>query len=249
MSGNQQTRKILILSANPKDTNPLRLDEEKREIIEGLRRAKHRDYFSIETVQAVRYRDIQRAILDHEPDIIHFSGHGEGEEGLIFEDETGHSKLVDGEAIAQLFKLFADKLECVVLNACYSQVQAEKIAQHINYVVGMSKEILDTAALEFSVGFYDALGAGKDYQFAYKLGCNSISIAGIIDEHLIPKLLKKQSASGNSAGNNFSVLTLEYPEGHVPIDSPFYIERGGIENQCYQALEKPGSLLRIKAPQ
>jgi hypothetical protein len=181
-------KRILILSANPKNTTPLRLDEEMREIKEGLRRAKQRDNFVIETGQAVRYRDIHRAILDFEPNIVHFSGHGAGEEGLAFEDETGQVKLVEAQALASLFNLFADQIECVVLNACYSEVQAKAIAEHISYVVGMSKAIGDKAAIEFAVGFYDALGAGRTVEFAYKLGCNSIEIAGI-SEHLTPQLL------------------------------------------------------------
>ncbi len=186
-----QVKRILILSANPRKTSRLRLDEEMREIKEGLRRAKGRDQYSIDTAEAVRYRDIHRAILDYEPQIIHFSGHGAGEEGLLFEDETGQVKLVDAEAIAGLFELFADQVECVVLNACYSKIQAQEIARHINYVVGMSKAIKDRAAIEFAVGFYDALGAGRSIEFAHKLGCSAIRMAGIAEEHLKPILLEK----------------------------------------------------------
>lgn len=185
-----QSRKILILSANPKGTSQLRLDEEMREIKEGLRRSRQRDQFEIKTEGAVRYRDIHRAILDYEPNIVHFSGHGAGEDGLMFEDEIGQVKLVDAEALAGLFELFADQVECVVLNACYSEVQAKAIAQHISHVIGMSQAIQDKAAIEFVVGFYDGLGSGKTYEFAYKLGCNVIRMAGI-PEHLTPQLLGK----------------------------------------------------------
>ncbi|WP_248277663.1 CHAT domain-containing protein [Brasilonema sp. UFV-L1] len=194
---NTQPRKILLLSANPRGTSQLRLDEEMREIKEGLRRAKKRDFYLIETAEAVRYRDIHRAILDYEPHIIHFCGHGTGEEGLAFEDEMGQVKLVDAEALAGLFQLFADQVECVVLNACYSKYQAQEIAQHINYVVGMSQAIQDKAAVEFAVGFYDALGAGRNYEFAYKLGCNVILMAGIA-QNLTPQLLKKDSPAEES---------------------------------------------------
>ena len=124
-------KKILILSANPKNTTRLRVDEEMREIKEGLKRARQREDFVIETGQAVRYRDIRRAILDFEPNIVHFSGHGAGEEGLAFEDETGQVKLVEESALASLFKLFADQIECVVLNACYSEVQAKAIRRSL----------------------------------------------------------------------------------------------------------------------
>lgn len=162
------------MSANPRGTVKLRLDEEVREIKEGLKRSKYRDQYQVETAEAVRVRDIHRAILDYEPNIVHFCGHGAGEEGLVFEDETGQGKLVSAGALAGLFELFADQVDCIVLNACYSQVQAEAIAQHINNVIGMSQAIGDRAAIEFAVGFYDALGADKGVEFAYKLGCNTI---------------------------------------------------------------------------
>ncbi|NJR18093.1 MAG: CHAT domain-containing protein [Calothrix sp. CSU_2_0] len=190
-------KKILVLSANPKGTKPLRLDEEIREIKEGLRLAKKRDSFEIESASAVRDIDIHRSILNYNPQIIHFSGHGAEEEGLIFEDNTGQPKLVDAEALAGLFELFADEVKCVLLNACYSEIQAQAIAQHIDYVIGMSKQIGDKAAIKFAVGFYDGMGAGRDVEFAYKLGCRVIRMAGI-QEHLTPKLLRKQDLRGAS---------------------------------------------------
>ena len=197
----QQTIKILILSANPRGTSQLRLDEEKREIKEGLRRSKYREQFTLETSEAVRYREIHRAILDYEPNIVHFSGHGAGEEGLAFEDETGQVKLVETEALAGLFELFSDRVKCVVLNACYSEVQAKAIAQHIPYVVGMNKAIGDEAAIEFAIGFYDALGAGRTVEFATNLGCNGMRMAGIA-EYLTPILIKKPELEENEAQAN-----------------------------------------------
>ncbi|BBD62848.1 TIR protein (plasmid) [Nostoc sp. HK-01] len=195
---NDSIQKILLLAANPIGSRYLRLGEEMREIEEGLKRSKNRERYSLATAQAVRYRDIRRAILEHEPQIIHFSGHGAGEEGLVFEDETGAAKLVDAEALAGLFQLFSGQLECVVLNACYSQVQAEAIAQHIPCVIGMKKAIGDRAAIEFAVGFYDALGAKKSYEFAYKLGCNAIRMAGIPEQD-IPTLLTTAEIESMSA--------------------------------------------------
>lgn len=100
---NNTPKKILVLAANPKGTTPLRLDEEVREIGEGLLRARQREQFQLVQRSAVRPQDVQRAMLDEKPQIVHFSGHGAGEEGLVFEDEVGQSKLVAGEALAGLF--------------------------------------------------------------------------------------------------------------------------------------------------
>ncbi|AFZ01297.1 SAV_2336 N-terminal domain-related protein [Calothrix sp. PCC 6303] len=190
-------KKILILSANPNNTSRLRLGEEIREIKQGLQLATRRDRFVIESAEVVRYRDIHRSILNSEPQIVHFSGHGAGEPGLVFEDNAGKQKLVDAEALAGLFELFADQVECVLLNACYSEIQAQAIAQHLDYVIGMSHEIGDQAAIEFAVGFYDALGAGRTVEFAYKLGCNAIRMAGI-PEHLTPVLKSRKTILENN---------------------------------------------------
>lgn len=40
----------------------------------------------------------------------------------------------------------------------------------------------------------------------------------------------------------------EFPDGQVPLDSAFYVERSPIEAECYRAITQPGALIRIKAP-
>jgi transcriptional regulator with XRE-family HTH domain len=42
--------------------------------------------------------------------------------------------------------------------------------------------------------------------------------------------------------------TPERPDGWVALDSPFYIQRPPKEQDCYNEICKPGSLIRIKAP-
>lgn len=186
-------KKILILSANPKDTYKLRLDEEVREIQAGLERAKRREQFEIITRWAVRPDDWRRALLDHEPQIVHFSGHGDGEGGLALENNIGEVQLVSVKSLARLFKLFQGKIECVLLNACYSEAQAEAIYEHVDCVVGMNKAIGDRAAIEFAVGFYDALGAGRTYEDAYEFGCSAIDLEGI-PESATPVLKSRNQA-------------------------------------------------------
>ncbi|MBD2512114.1 CHAT domain-containing protein [Nostoc muscorum FACHB-395] len=184
-------RTILILASSPTNAARLRLDKEIREIDAGLQRAKQREQFTLRQKWAVRPEDLRRALLDFIPQIVHFCGHGSGDRGLVLENDSGNAQLVPTNALASLFKLFANQgVECVVLNACYAEVQAEAISQHINYVVGMSDEISDDAAVKFAVGFYDALGAGRSYEDAYEFGCNAIALEGIPEE-LTPVLKKK----------------------------------------------------------
>jgi len=92
--------------------------------------------------------------------------------------------------LAALFKQFVTQVKCIILNACYSKDQAIAIAEHIDYVIGMSQAIGDKAAISFAVGFYQALGAGRTIQDAYELGCVQIRLQGI-PEHLTPVLIEK----------------------------------------------------------
>jgi tetratricopeptide (TPR) repeat protein len=205
-------KKILILSANPLDTRRIRIDEEVREIDEGLRRSKKRKDFKIISQVAVRLRDLRRAMLEYEPQIVHFSGHGD-ENGIMLEEETGNAVLASAESLAGLFELFQDTVVCVLLNSCYSESQAVSINNHIPYVIGMGHEIPDKAALEFSVGFYDALGAGKTIEEAFRFGRNAIQLYGI-PEHLNPVLKKKANRildQKREQGENVTIdIAIEY---------------------------------------
>jgi hypothetical protein len=198
MHNEQPVKTVLILAANPKGTAPLRLDEEVREIKAGIQRSRHRDRFVIEYQWAARPRDVQRAMLDYKPQIVHFCGHGAGDEGLVLEDNAGKSQAVSTAALAKLFELFANQVDCVLLNACYSEVQATAIAQHIPYVIGMNQAIGDRAAIEFATSFYDALGSGETVDFAFRLGKNAMQLAGIAEDQT-PVLMQKPDLQENPA--------------------------------------------------
>ncbi|MDF5723665.1 MAG: CHAT domain-containing protein [Rhizonema sp. PD37] len=188
-------KKILILSANPQDTNKLRLDREVREIQAALKRAKNREKYEIITEWAVRIDDLRRVLLDHQPTIVHFSGHGSGNDGLALENNFGQTQLISTESLAKLFGLFQGKIECVLLNACYSQAQVAAIHQHIDCVVGMNQAIGDVAATEFAIGFYDALGAGRSYEDCFEVGCASIDLQGIPESDIPVIKVRRRSLS------------------------------------------------------
>jgi hypothetical protein len=175
--------KILFLGASPIDEVRLRIDEELRDIENGLKMATLREKFDLKSQWAITTKSLQQSMLDESPNIVHFSGHGDVD-GIAVEDSIGNAKLIDTSALGGLFELFSDSIKCVILNSCYSESQAKEISKHIPYVIGMKDSIDDKAALAFSVGFYSALGAGKDIEFAYKMGKVAISLEGITGDDL-----------------------------------------------------------------
>jgi hypothetical protein len=184
---------ILFLAADPTDASRLRLGEELREIQEKLKLAMHRDHFKLEAPQlSVRPSDITQALLDTQPYIVHFSGHGTFTGALCFENPEGETHPIEPDALAALFEQFSSQVNCVVLNACYSEIQAKAISEHIKYVIGMNQAIGDKAAIAFAIGFYQALGGGRSIEGAYELGCIQIQLQNI-PEHLTPVLIKNRA--------------------------------------------------------
>lgn len=224
--------KILILTANPQNTDKLHLNEEVREIQEGLQRSRSRDRFEIISKWAVRPQDLRRALLDHEPQIVHFSGHGAGSDGLVLESDDGQMQMVSTIALARLFRLVKNTVKCVVLNACYSEVQAVAIQQHIDYVIGMGQSISDRAAIEFAVGFYDALGANRGYAEAFEFGLTAIELEGI-SESSTPKIRQRSQLIPLEALNERG--------GTMDLLSPFYVERLA-DSIAFQTIEKIGGV-------
>ena len=171
--------RILFLGANPSDTTRLRLDQEVREIQKAIQRSEFRERFQFSQNWAIRPTDLQEILLHNKPDIVHFSGHGSNDGELILENNEGKAQPVSQRALKQLFSLLKDNIKCVVLNSCYSEAQAQAIAENIDGVVGMSKSVNDVAAITFASAFYQALGFGRDLQTAFDLGCNQIDIESL----------------------------------------------------------------------
>jgi hypothetical protein len=174
--------KILFLASDPTDMARLRLGEELREIQEKIQMSNLRDYFVLCPKMSARPADISQALLDFQPTIVHFSGHGSNDGAICFENELGQSILVEPSIIGSLFETFSPTIQCVILNSCYSEAQALAIAKSIKFVIGMKHAIGDKAAISFAIGFYQAIGAGRTFQEAYRLGCIQIGLHGLNEQ-------------------------------------------------------------------
>ena len=210
--------RILVVAANPLGSSPLKLDHEVKTIQEALRRSRKRDNFMVEYRLAATPSELRRALLDLEPHVLHFSGHGSGEEGLLFvSDEsagaiyrsdsgevrsrstnTNEIKFVPAQPLANLLQLCEEHLECVVLNACYSDVQGNAISANIPFTIGMRDLVADNVAIKFSQGFYDAIGAGKGYEMAFKWGKIAIEFDLADDEAAKIFVLRKNEKTSSA---------------------------------------------------
>ncbi len=176
---------ILFLAAGPIDQKHLRLDEELRELQENLQLGKLRESFILEVRTALRPKDLTRALLSLKPKIVHFSGHGTQAGELVLEDRNGQTLPVPPRVLSNIFKQFENQIQCVVLNACYSDIQAQAISSHIKHVIGADHAIADKAAIEFSIGFYQGLSEGASIEKSFELGRQ---LAALYDDQVTLKL-------------------------------------------------------------
>ncbi|MEO1760567.1 MAG: NACHT domain-containing protein [Cyanobacteria bacterium J06629_18] len=189
-------KKILVLASNPKG-DLKNLDSEIRDLQDALEKNIQQQIdkkYEVVFKTAVRPSDLLASLRYHKPQIVHFCGHGTGEKGLLFQDDNGREQLVSTEALVRSFEYFAKDIECSVFNACTSYIQAEAVAKHINYAIGMSEEILDRAAYIFAVGFYEALADEESIERAYESGCIAVQIQ-------LETLRRKTSRSSRSSTN------------------------------------------------
>jgi len=168
---------ILFLAANPSGTDPRALDREARAMQVELQRSGFRERFELVTRWAAEPLDLLRELRAIKPTVFHFSGHG-GQDGLFFQSPSGDVRVVSPGAIAETFGAVGSSVKLVVLNACYSDVQADALLAHVGCVVGMNGGIHDDAARNFAIGFYGGLGERESVAAAYKQGCAAINLEG-----------------------------------------------------------------------
>ena len=162
--------------------DPLQLDVEFREITAAIRASEFRDSFVLIPVLAVRPGDFEQALLEHEPHIVHFSGHGSSNAEIIVHGKDGRPRPVSKEALIDLFGTLKDNIRVVVLNACWTRTQAEEISKTIDFTIGMNQPIGDAAAIVFAASFHRAIGFGRTMQQAFDLAKVALLLEGLPED-------------------------------------------------------------------
>jgi hypothetical protein len=203
---------ILFLAANPSRSSPLALDQECAAIERELRMAVHRDDFEFRSKWAVTVDEMMRHLGELQPAVIHFSGHGAGtaderssaaardlvipddsagaQRGIYLLDDRGGPQLVTARALTMMIRSAAASARVVVLNACYSDSQADAVRSVVDCVVGMAGAIDDAAARSFAVGFYRALGNRRSVGNAVDQAVATLAAKGMPDE-VLPRCLAR----------------------------------------------------------
>jgi hypothetical protein len=164
------TATVLFLAANPVRLAPLRLGDECRAIEDMIRAARAHNQLRFSACWAARPDDLLLALNQDSPSVLHFSGHGAGAHGLYFQAADGSALSVTANMLATVMRAAGGCISVVVLNACYSEVQAQALITHVPCVIGMPGTIKDGAATSYAATFYRALAFGKSVANAHEQG-------------------------------------------------------------------------------
>nr|MBA3924123.1 alpha/beta hydrolase [Nostocaceae cyanobacterium] len=176
---------VLVLAANPIGTDLLQLQEEANLIRLRLQEGEVGKNYIVKVKRAVQVEELSKYLLQYEPLILHFSGHGSPSGEIILNNSQGQAQPLCPEALAELLAVLKGRIECVVLNACFSLEKADALMEQVSCVIGMSKEIDDQSAVAFAAGFYRGLGFGRGYYTAFEVGRNEIKLLKLPDSTVL----------------------------------------------------------------
>jgi hypothetical protein len=170
---------VFFITANPPDLvhssgpNQSYLDTEKemKAVQSDIEGAKFGDVMELRIVPAASPDDlVDRLMGARGPTVVHFSGHGGVTGEIYLRDASGHSQAVSAAALDAVFAAVKDRVQLVVLNACFSIEAASTIVKHVDCAIGTTREIDDGAAIAFARGFYKSIGRGDPVQTAFTEG-------------------------------------------------------------------------------
>lgn len=179
---------ILGMAVSPVDANPLDIDREKQRLEEAIKRLG--GLVTLTWLEGSTWTHLQEAMQKGPWHIFHFIGHGgfneRNDEGVIaLADEAGRAFELSATKLARL--LDHRHLKLVLLNACeggrassldiFSSTASILVRSGIPAVLAMQYEITDTAAIEFSRSFYQAVAQGLPIEGAVVEARKAISIA------------------------------------------------------------------------
>lgn len=179
-----ETIRILLLFANPLAKERLNLGEEYDAIDLELRLVNGREDIrdrpldiKLDSRDDVDIHKIREYLGRQEPpDIIHFSGHGEGD-SLVGSLGDGTPTEISTVDFATVLEHLAKTTMVMILNACFSDEQAQIFLEYIPIIIGTTGRIEDHHAREFTTAFYSAFFVGTPLE-----GCIELAQTALPEE-------------------------------------------------------------------
>jgi hypothetical protein len=177
--------RILGVVSSPRGLARLDVEKEKEQLVHALSGLRNDDRAIVHWVPNATWAELHDLLLSQEWHVLHFIGHGdfdyERDEGVLaLVGRDGRYDLVEATRLVDLLRQARPMPRLVVLNSCsgaalstqdiFSGTAAALVRSGVSAVAAMQYEITDSAAVEFTRGFYSAIAYGRGIDDAISSG-------------------------------------------------------------------------------
>ncbi len=201
---NNLQKKVLFLGAIPNNKLPLKVLAEFTMIQMVREQGISRDFYNVFYDFAISYEGLLKQIVKVNPNIIHFSLHGNKSKGLYFVDEFNRDTesivgLIDFEKIISVISK-KNNITGIIISACNSYEFGKVASKYVEFVVVMNDFIADEAAVRFTRTFYATIFDQQDIDIEQAIDFGRTALTRInftdadgktIKYDNIPKLIRK----------------------------------------------------------
>lgn len=145
--------------------NQLQIPREYNAIQDSLHACKHRDVIALANPILGATRERLALAYRERPTVVHFAGHGDARSLSIIEDQKvlASQTPMDASQFCDILRTMQERVRLCVLNVCTSANLAHQLVNTdaVDFAVGWSAKVSDSAAIAFSSALYAALGDGR----------------------------------------------------------------------------------------
>jgi len=136
----------------------------------------------------------------YRPNVVHFSGNQNGGD-VLFPSRDGGEVVVPDEALAGLLSSLGSNLRLAIVDTCKSYRCASRIAEAVDFAIGVNDDIFDHEPIRFYEIFYQAMSAGQSLADAQGQATVALQFMKVPSTR-IPQLCSK---SGHQATQTYLV--------------------------------------------
>lgn len=203
---------LLVIISDPIDQVRLDPDEWESLLHDALTEPLSSGQITVRTVKRATRKEIGTALLEQQPNIIQFVGHGVYQHGkghlALVDEDTGGTWMVDDERFANLYLGFKERLGLISLATCesgksdnpqgFSGIAPQLVERGVPAVVAMQYKVYVKTAKIFLEEFYASLAARKPADWATQRARNAISLQfGLNDREFATPVLYMRAKDGD----------------------------------------------------
>jgi tetratricopeptide (TPR) repeat protein len=162
--------KLLFLSAVPFGRTFINIKGEVQAVRKKIAASRQEERFEFIEVADVRLDALPGRLTQHQPHIVHFTGHGTEEGNLLLLRDDGEEVEASPELLAAYLRnlQLGGNLRVALFNCCHSDRVARAAVRTLDCAIGTAEEMPDQAAPAFAGDFYLMLASGTSVKEAYE---------------------------------------------------------------------------------